>query len=209
MKPFGKPRRVTPKSSGTPADLLVVGLGNPGAEYAHTRHNAGQDAVELLAERHNVSLKKAMGVALWGQTRVGEKLLALGLPGTYMNLSGEGVAPLVRRYGIDDLTKLVVIHDEVDLPLGRIQVKVGGGLAGHNGLKSIKHHLKDDGFTRIRIGVDKPDGRQPVSDWVLRRPTGDDRVTYDRAVADAADAVETILVYGPVVAMDRHNARNG
>jgi PTH1 family peptidyl-tRNA hydrolase len=194
------------KYAGSPADLLVIGLGNPGDEYAHTRHNAGQDAVELLAQRFGVSLKKAMGVAYWGQTRVDGKLLAIGLPGTYMNLSGEGTAPLVRRYGIDDLTKLVVIHDEVDLPLGRIQVKVGGGLAGHNGLKSIKHHLKDDGFTRIRIGVDKPDGRQPVADWVLKRPSKEDQATFAQAIADAADAVETILREGPTTAMNRHNS---
>lgn len=187
---------------------MVVGLGNPGPEYAHTRHNAGQDAVEILAERHGVKLKKAMGVAYWGQTRVGDRLLALGLPGTYMNLSGEGVAPLVRRYGIDDLSKLVILHDEVDLPLGRIQVKVGGGLAGHNGLKSIKHHLKDDSFARIRIGVDKPEGRQPVSDWVLRRPSGDDRITLEQSIIEAADAVETILMYGLTTAMDRHNSKN-
>jgi PTH1 family peptidyl-tRNA hydrolase len=193
------------KSAGNPADLLVIGLGNPGAEYAHTRHNAGQDAVELLAQRHAVSLKKAMGVAYWGQTRVGDKLLALGLPGTYMNLSGEGVAPLVRRYGISDLTKLVIVHDEVDLPLGRIQVKVGGGLAGHNGLKSIKHFLKDDAFVRIRVGVDKPDGRQPVSDWVLRRPSGDDSIVFEQAIAAAADAVETILGQGVDQAMNQFN----
>lgn len=186
--------------------MLVVGLGNPGEEYAHTRHNAGQDAVELLAQRFGVSLKKAMGVAYWGQTRVGDKLLALGLPGTYMNLSGEGVAPLVRRYGIEDLTKLVILHDEVDLPTGRIQVKVGGGLAGHNGLKSIKHHLKDDGFTRIRIGVDKPDGRQPVSDWVLKRPGTQDKAAFEQAIADAADAVETILREGTTAAMNKHNS---
>jgi PTH1 family peptidyl-tRNA hydrolase len=186
--------------------LLVVGLGNPGEQYAHTRHNAGQDAVELLADRLGVSLKRAMGVAYWGQTRVGDKLLALGLPGTYMNLSGEGVAPLVRRYGIEDLTKLVIIHDEVDLPLGRIQVKVGGGLAGHNGLKSIKHHLKDDGFTRIRIGVDKPVTQQPVSDWVLKRPGAADLPEFEKAISNAADAVETILREGTTVAMNRHNS---
>ena len=105
---------MAPKSSGTPADLLVIGLGNPGAEYQHTRHNAGEDAVRLLAERHGVALKKAMGKAYWGHVRIGDKLLALGLPGTYMNLSGEGVEPLVRRYGIEDLTKLIILHDEVD-----------------------------------------------------------------------------------------------
>jgi PTH1 family peptidyl-tRNA hydrolase len=146
-----------------------------------------------------------MGVALWGQTRVGDKLLALGLPGTFMNLSGEGVAPLVRRYGIEDLERLVVLHDEVDLPAGRIQVKVGGGLAGHNGLKSIKHHLKSDAFTRIRIGVDKPTTQQPVSDWVLKRPGTADKPLIDQAIADAADAVELILAEGTAPAMNRFN----
>ena len=146
-----------------------------------------------------------MGVAHWGNARVGGKLLALGLPGTYMNLSGEGTAPLVRRYGIDDLTKLVIVHDEVDLPVGRIQVKMGGGLAGHNGLKSIKHHLKDDSFTRIRIGVDRPDGRQSVSDWVLKRAGKADADLLQVAVETAADAAEMILQEGPVPAMNRFN----
>jgi len=146
-----------------------------------------------------------MGQALWGHARVGGKLLALGLPGTYMNLSGEGVAPLVRRYGIEDLADLLVVHDELDLPTGRLQLKLGGGLAGHNGLKSIKHHLKDDAFARLRIGIDRPPGQQPVSDYVLRRPTGAQRTELDVAVQEAADAVEAVLAEGLSQAMNRVN----
>lgn len=185
---------------------MVIGLGNPGAEYEHTRHNAGQDALTLLAERHDLKLKRAMGVALWGHVRVGGKLLALGLPGTFMNLSGEGVAPLVRRYGIDDLSQLVILHDEVDLEPGRIQVKLGGGLAGHNGLKSIKHHLKSEDFARVRIGVGRPPSeRQPVADFVLKRASGDDRIAIEGAIERAADAVETILTQGLDQAMNQYN----
>lgn len=195
-----------PTSSGTPADLLVIGLGNPGPDYAQTRHNMGQLALELLAQRHDVKLKKAMGKALWGHARLGEKLLALGLPGTYMNLSGEGVAPLVRRYAIDDLSKLVIIHDELDLPVGKIQVKLGGGLAGNNGLKSIKQHLKTEDFARIRIGIGRPSDPRPVSDYVLGRPSKQDKEVLDTMIEDAADAAESILLYGIPTAMQRYNS---
>ncbi len=198
-------QRAAPKS-GTPADLLVIGLGNPGSEYERTRHNVGQEVVELLARRHQVTLKRAMGKALWGHARIGDKLLALGLPGTYMNLSGEGVAPLVRRYSIDDLGALLVVHDELDIPVGRMQLKVGGGLAGHNGLKSIKHHLKDDAFARLRIGIGRPPGQQPVSDYVLKRPSAADRGELDVVIEKAADAVETMLAYGITTAMNQHNS---
>lgn len=199
-------RRVPPTRAGTPADLLVIGLGNPGPEYAQTRHNLGQIALEMLAARHGVTLKRAMGKALWGHARVNGKLLALGLPGTFMNLSGEGVAPLARRYGIDDLARLVVVHDEIDLPVGRVQVKQGGGLAGHNGLKSVKHHLKSDAFVRVRIGVDRPSSEhQPVADYVLKRPSSSERETLDLAVERAADAVEAILDRGLESAMNEFN----
>ncbi len=199
-----KPKLREPRT-GTPADLLVIGLGNPGDEYAQTRHNAGRLAVETLARRHGVDLKRAMGVALWGHVRVGDKLLALGVPGTFMNMSGEGVAPLVRRYGIEDLEKLVIIHDELDIDAGRLQIKRGGGLAGHNGLKSIKHHLKDDAFTRIRIGVGRPPGQQSGADYVLRRPGASERAGFDISVETAADAAEEILSDGVQAAMNRFN----
>jgi PTH1 family peptidyl-tRNA hydrolase len=192
---------------GTPADLLVVGLGNPGAAYAGTRHNVGADVVALLAQRHGGTLKRSKERALAGEVRIGDRLVALAFPQTYMNLSGESVAPLVRRHGIEDPQRLVVVHDEIDLPVGRLQVKVGGGLAGHNGLKSIKAHLGTDQFVRVRIGVGRPPGRAQGADHVLRRPGKAERAELEIVVQEAADAVEVVLADGVEAAMNRFNAR--
>jgi PTH1 family peptidyl-tRNA hydrolase len=192
---------------GTPADLLAVGLANPGAEYAGTRHNVGAEVIELLADRHGGRLKKGKERALVDEVTVDGQRLALAIPQTYMNLSGEAVSPLVRRYGITDLHRLVIVHDELDLPVGRIQVKVGGGLAGNNGLKSIKAHLHTDDFVRIRVGIGKPPGRQQGADHVLKRPGKADRLGLDITVVEAADAVELLLVEGEAAAMNRFNTR--
>jgi len=194
-----------PERRGTPADLLVVGLGNPGAEYAHTRHNVGFDVVDLLAERHGGSLRKGKERALVDEVRIDGRRVALAEPQTYMNLSGESVAPLVRRFGIDDVRALVVVHDELDLPTGRLRVKVGGGLAGHNGLRSIKAHLHDDGFVRIRIGVGKPPAKEAGADHVLRKVGKAERSMLAEVVAIAADAVERIAAEGPEAAMNAFN----
>ena len=117
-------------------------------------------------------------------------------------------AALVKRHGIDDPAKVVVVHDELDLPVGRIKVKVGGGLAGNNGLKSIKAHLQTDDFLRVRIGVGKPPGSQHGRDHVLRRPGKRDREELDVAIAEAADAVELILADGVERAMERYNRKD-
>jgi PTH1 family peptidyl-tRNA hydrolase len=166
----------------------------------------GADAVELLARRHGTRLRRSKERALVGEAKVDGRRLALAFPQTYMNDSGMAVAPLVRRFGIDDLTRLVVVHDELDLPVGRIQVKAGGGLAGHNGLKSIKAHLHSDAFTRIRIGVGKPPGKEQGVDHVLRPPGKRERTELDVSIELAADAVEWILAYGVVAAQNRFNA---
>ena len=192
---------------GTPADLLVVGLGNPGSEYEGTRHNVGVEVVQLLAARHGASLRRTKERALAAEVTVGDRRLALAVPLTYMNLSGEAVAPLVRRHGIDDPHRLVIVHDELDLPVGRLKVKLGGGLAGNNGLKSVKAHLHTDDFARIRIGIGKPPGRAEGVDHVLKRPSKRDRAELDVVVAEAADAVEVILGEGIAVAMNRFNTR--
>jgi peptidyl-tRNA hydrolase, PTH1 family len=151
-------------------------------------------------------LRKGRELALVDEVRVGGRRLALAFPQTYMNESGMAVAPLVRRFGIDDLTRLVVVHDELDLPVGRIRVKVGGGLAGHNGLKSIKAHLHTDAFCRVRIGIGKPPGRRQGVDHVLRAPGKAERELLAVAVEEAADAVEAVLAEGPAAAMNRFNA---
>jgi PTH1 family peptidyl-tRNA hydrolase len=191
---------------GAPADLLVVGLGNPGAEYAGTRHNVGVWVVELLARRHGGQLKKAKERALVSEVRIGSARVTLAFPQTYMNDSGLAVAALVRRHGIDDLHRLVVVHDELDLPTGRLKLKVGGGLAGHNGLKSVKAHVHSDDFVRVRIGVGKPPGSQAGRDYVLRKPGKAEQTELDLVVEQAADAVEAILAEGVDAAMGRYNA---
>jgi PTH1 family peptidyl-tRNA hydrolase len=190
---------------GTPADLLVVGLGNPGGEYEASRHNAGAKVVELLAARHGGTLKRTKERALVAEVRIEGRRVALAFPQTYMNLSGESVALLVRRHGIDDPERVVIVHDELDLPLGRVKVKEGGGLAGHNGLRSIKAHLHTDEFLRVRIGVGKPSSKEHGADHVLRRPSKGDRVELEIAVQEAADAVELILTDGVAAAMNRVN----
>ena len=204
---FGRRRGEAAVRRGTPADLLVVGLANPGAEYEGTRHNVGGEVVRLLAERHGATLRKSRERATVGEVNVGGKRLTLAVPLTYMNLSGEAVAPLVRRHGIEDPHHLVVVHDELDLPVGKLKVKVGGGLAGNNGLKSIKAHLHTDDFVRVRIGIGKPPGRTEGVNHVLKRPGKADRQELDVIVQEAADAVELILRDGPAVAMNRYNTR--
>lgn len=192
---------------GTPADLLVVGLGNPGADYAHTRHNIGADVVALLADRHGGRLKVGKERALVAEVRVGPKRLVLAFAQTFYNDTGLAATALVRRHGIEDLHRLVVVHDEMDLPTGSLKVKVGGGLAGNNGLKSIKAHLHTDDFVRVRIGIGKPPGRQQGVDHVLKRPGKAERADLDVAIAEAADAVELILAEGSEPAMTRYNQR--
>jgi PTH1 family peptidyl-tRNA hydrolase len=183
-----------------------VGLGNPGAEYAGTRHNIGAEVIARLASRQGGKLKSERALrSLATEVIVDGRRLALAFPQTYMNDSGLAAAPLVRRFGIEDLADLVVVHDELDLPVGRIQVKAGGGLAGHNGLRSIKAHLHSDAFTRIRVGIGKPAGRRQGIDHVLGPPPKSEKIELDVAVELAADAVETILAEGVVAAQNRFN----
>ena len=190
--------------AGASADLLVVGLGNPGEEYVKTRHNVGAEVVEILARRHGGKLRKQKERSLTDEVNVGGKRVALAIPLTYMNLSGEAVAPLVRRYGVE-AGQLVVVQDEMDFELGRLQVKNGGGLAGHNGLKSIVAHLHTQDFVRVRIGIGKPPGSRQGADHVLRRFSKAERQEIDVVLEEAADAVELILAEGVEVAMNRVN----
>ena len=192
-----------------PADLLVVGFGNPGTEYAGSRHNIGAEVVALLASRHGGALKRGKHKALADTVRIGPVAVGLAFPQTYYNESGQSVVQLLKWLGIDDTQKLVVVHDELDLPVGRLKVKVGGGLAGNNGLKSVKAHLRTDDFVRIRVGIGKPPGRQQGADHVLKRPGKADRLELDITVAEAADAVELLLADGPAAAMNRFNTRRG
>jgi len=189
---------------GTAADLLVVGLGNPGDEYARTRHNVGAEVVELLAKRHRSSLKKGKERARADQVRIGNALVALSVPLTYMNDSGLAVAALARRYGVEP-EQIVIVQDELDLPVGALKVKNGGGLAGHNGLRSIKAHLHSDAFLRVRVGVGKPASKEQGVDHVLKKFSKRERTEIDVVLEEAADAVECIAADGIDTAMNRFN----
>jgi PTH1 family peptidyl-tRNA hydrolase len=192
---------------GAPFDWLVVGLGNPGPKYANTRHNVGEQAVALLAERHDATLKGGRDNALVAETRFGDERVVLAFPITFMNDSGQAVGALVRRYRIETPEQLIVIHDELDLPPGDLKVKSGGGLAGHNGLRSINQHLKSQDFLRIRIGVGKPDSKELGRGHVLSKVPKQERELLDIRVADAADAAEMIIGSGVEAAMQRYNGK--
>lgn len=200
-------RRRAHAGAGASADLLVVGLGNPGEKYAETRHNAGLWVAEELVRRHDGALKKARRApSQVCELRVSQRLVAVAVPTTWMNESGRAVAPLVRRFRIGDLANLVVVHDELDLAVGRLKVKTGGGLAGHNGLKSIRAHLRSDAFTRVRVGVGRPLHTPQGGDYVLKRPSRAEREVLDDAVVRAVDAIECLLEHGLETTMNRFNS---
>ena len=205
MKLFGR------EGKGQPFDWLVVGLGNPGEKYARTRHNVGEEAVRLLAERKGLTLKGGRDDALVAEARFGDPVdpdrVVLAFPITYMNESGRSVSSLVRRYRIESPEQLIVVHDELDLPPGELKVKVGGGLAGHNGLRSINQHLRSTDFLRVRIGVGKPDHKDLGKGHVLSRIPRRERELLDVTVAEAAEAVETIVEHGVETAMQRFNGK--
>ncbi|HEY3096671.1 MAG TPA: aminoacyl-tRNA hydrolase [Acidimicrobiia bacterium] len=193
-----RPRR------GAAADLLVVGLGNPGDEYRGSRHNVGAEVVELLAKRHGGRLRKRKERALVDEVTINGKRAALAVPVTYVNDSGHAVGALVRRFGVTP-EQVVVVHDELDLPVGELKVKSGGGLAGHNGLRSIVAHLHSQDFQRVRIGVGKPVSKERGADHVLNRFNKRERAGIDAIIEQAADAVEAIARDGVEAAMNRFN----
>jgi PTH1 family peptidyl-tRNA hydrolase len=198
-------------AKATPFDWLVVGLGNPGKEYARTRHNVGAEVVDVLAERHGATLKAGRDNSLVAETRFGSGIdaerVVLAFPLTFMNDSGRAVGALVRRYGIETPDQIVVVQDELDLEPGVLKIKNGGGLAGHNGLRSITQHLKTQDYLRVRIGVGKPPNKERGASHVLTRVPARQRELLDVAVTDAADAVELIVAEGVDAAMQRYNSR--
>jgi PTH1 family peptidyl-tRNA hydrolase len=184
---------------------LVVGLGNPGREYRDTRHNVGFMVADELARRHGASFRSKFSASVADLRLDGQRLVLLE-PQTYMNASGRSVAAAARFYKLS-LPALLVVHDDVDLDVGRLQARRGGGLAGHNGLRSIVEHLGSPDFLRLRIGVGRPErgDRRPVADFVLSRFPSD--VDVEAIVERAADGVESIALEGLDVAQQRFNER--
>ena len=189
--------------SASTLDLLVAGLGNPGREYERTRHNAGWMVLDEVARRHGGSWRSKFSGSL-SEVRLGDLRLALLKPETYMNESGRSVAAAARFFKVEP-DSLLVVHDDVDLEAGRLQARRGGGLAGHNGLRSLARDLGTQDFLRLRIGVGRPGRGDPrsVSDWVLSPFAPEEDV--DALVSRAADAVETIATEGVGEAQQRFN----
>lgn len=187
---------------------LVAGLGNPGEEYENTRHNAGFRAVEELGSRLGAGYWKSQCGAKVATVKVrgaeGPIEVLLAMPQDFMNTSGGPISKLCREYRIEP-EELLVVHDELDLEPGDVRVKVGGGHAGHNGLKSIINKLGSRDFTRVRVGIGMPPGRMPVVDWVLKEYRNAEMEDVRRAAIDAADAVELAIEHGVIYARDHVN----
>jgi len=197
-------------SSNNTFDYLVVGLGNPGKQYARPRHNVGEEVAAVLASRHGGSLKTSRDHALVDDVRIGSKRVVLAFPTTFMNESGKAVRALSRRYGFNRgpiAERLIVVHDELDLPPGAVRVKVGGGLGGHNGLRSITADLGTQEYIRVRIGVGKPVNKEQGANHVLSKVPAAERQTLDVSVQIAADAVERIVADGAAAAMNAFNGQ--
>lgn len=187
---------------------LIVGLGNPGIEYQFTPHNIGFLAVDRIAEQCGVMIDNRHCKALTGRCRLGKEGILLAKPETYMNLSGMSVLELVRKYEADPEKDLIVIYDELDLPLGMIRVRARGSSAGHNGMQSIINALQTEEIARIRIGVAPDDPKKGGAKYILAPFRKSQLVAVDEALDLAAQAVNAIIADGIATAMNRFNRKN-
>ncbi|MFG6502681.1 aminoacyl-tRNA hydrolase [Microbacterium sp. P05] len=186
---------------------LVVGLGNPGPRYAATRHNVGQMVIDELAARRGETFKAHKSNARVAETwlRPGGAKLILAKPNSFMNVSGGPVSALAKFYDIAP-DRVIVVHDELDIPFDTLKLKTGGGHGGHNGVRDVAKALDTPDFSRVRVGIGRPPGRQDAADWVLDAFGATERTTLPILVADAADAVEQVIGEGLVAAQQRFHA---
>ncbi len=183
---------------------LIVGLGNPGKQFENTRHNIGFDSVDLIAEQFDSSLTKQKFNGLYGETIVhGEKVMLLK-PLTYMNLSGECVRPFMDYFNVS-LEELVVLYDDLDIPPGKIRLRQKGSAGGHNGIKSLIHHLGTQEFNRVRIGVGRPTNNEPVVKYVLNRAAGDEKALLEDAIKKTAQSIEAWITKPFLEVMNVYN----
>lgn len=188
-----------------PVTWLIAGLGNPGEQYENTRHNVGFRVIDELADRGDFPVQRLKFRALTNTAVIGGQGVLVMKPVTYMNLSGEAVGEAARFYKLPP-DHVLVISDDVDLPLGRLRIRKGGSAGGHNGLKSIIQHLGTDQFPRLKVGVGgKPHPDYDMADWVLGKLQGEDKKTMDEAARRAAQAVECLLSQGMDKAMNQYN----
>lgn len=185
---------------------LVAGLGNPGPEYDRTRHNVGFRVCDLLAERLGARFKSGKHNAFVAETRDGDVPLVLAKPLTYMNLVGNSIAPMAKYFKVPP-ARVVAVHDEIDLPLGDVRIKIGGGTAGHNGLRSLVSSLGTNEFLRVRVGVGRPPGRKEAADHVLAAFSKQEEKELPFLIDASADAVQLILREGAERAQNAINTR--
>ena len=191
---------------------LIIGLGNPGRIYAHSRHNIGFMCLNHFARTQGIRLDKKQGQARTGTGEVAGYKVILARPQTYMNLSGESVSRLVKRFKVD-LDDLIIIHDDLDLPLGKIRIRHGGGSGGHKGIDSIVTHLESQDFTRIRVGIGRPatvegsaeDKEADVIDYVLSDFTPEEKQAIAQVIPKVSEAIHCLLSEGLTAAMNKYN----
>lgn len=178
-------------------EFLFVGLGNPGSKYTDTRHNLGADAILSYVGSQQYSFAK-VGSANFARHRTDQGVSVMAVTDNFMNESGQAVGNLVSKFKVSDPSKIVILHDELDLPVGTVKLKTGGGLAGHNGLKSVKQHLKTDQFSRLRIGIDRPAHSGQVSSYVLSKPSAAEAANVQDGQLLAQQAIDIVISTGSV-----------
>ena len=198
-----KEKSETEMSSGNGDRSLIVGLGNPGRKYQENRHNIGFMAINRLAEKHSIDLTRVQNKAVIGSGQIDGHAVILAKPQTFMNKSGDAVGPLAKYYKIEP-SAILVVYDELDLPLGTLRLREAGGSGGHNGMKSIIQHLGND-FPRLRLGIGRPPGRMPPAAYVLQDFSAGERPIVDDLLDNAVQAIETFLAEGIDLVMTRHN----
>lgn len=184
---------------------LIVGLGNPGSQYSTTRHNIGWNVVARAASRWRIALTPS-SIGHFGQGQVDDQLVVLALPRTWMNLSGEAVESLIKQFGLAP-DHLIVVHDDIDLPIGRLRIKAGGGTGGHNGLLSIILALNAENFYRLKLGVGRPEIGQEAEDYVLTPFFESELEAIESMSEHSVEVLKCLVVEGPTMAMNRFNGR--
>lgn len=187
---------------------IIVGLGNPKAEYKNTRHNMGFDVIDVLADKEGINMDIKKHKAICGKGTICGKKVILAQPQTFMNLSGQSVAELINYYKIDPVKELIVIYDDIDLDPGQLRVRKQGSAGGHNGMKSVIGSIGTQEFTRIRVGVGAKPKEYDLADYVLGHFTKEEREVVDKAIISASEAVKVILTEGTDMAMNRYNKKS-
>lgn len=187
--------------------FVIVGLGNPEKKYFGTRHNVGFDVIDALSDKYNIGLTETKFKAAYGKGRIGSDRVILVKPLTYMNLSGEAVAPICNYFKVDTKSELIVISDDVELDAGKIRVRPKGSAGGHNGLKNIIAQLGHDEFSRVRVGVGKKPKEWDMVDWVLGHYDAEEADGIKKGIENATEAVVEIIANGTDSAMNKFNGK--